>query len=172
MANEVNYTDFIRPICLPLSDKKPSELKTTEYAVVAGWGRTLFGNFRYTLLYEFYLDLFHCLCFFVFNICITARQSNVKKQLAVPLFDFQECANKFRSRRIQLIASQFCAGGEYAKDSCDGDSGGPLMHKAEQNRWYLDGIVSFGNRCGLANWPGVYTRVRDYIEWIRNNLKP
>lgn len=28
------------------------------------------------------------------------------------------------------------------------------------------GIVSFGNKCGLPNYPGVYTDVSIYVSWI------
>jgi secreted trypsin-like serine protease len=38
-------------------------------------------------------------------------------------------------------------------------------------RYVLLGIVSFGPRsCGLANFPGVYTQVSSYIEWILQNI--
>lgn len=63
-----------------------------------------------------------------------------------------------------------CAGGKYAEDSCDGDSGGPLL-RASQNYWYIEGIVSFGNRCGLQEWPAVYTRVNSYLDWITDNMR-
>ena len=44
----------------------------------------------------------------------------------------------------------------------DGDKG--LM--------YLRGIVSFGtNKCGHG-YPGVYTDIAYYVDWIRKNLKP
>lgn len=49
-----------------------------------------------------------------------------------------------------------------------GDSGGPLMLKREA-RWYQVGIVSFGNKCGEPGYPGVYTRVTQYHDWIRDN---
>lgn len=39
--------------------------------------------------------------------------------------------------------------------------------------WYLVGIVSFGPKnCGTANWPGVYTNVAKYVDWINSNVKP
>lgn len=101
-----------------------------------------------------------------------ARQSNVKKQLAIPVADSEACVRKYATKKVNLISSQLCVGGEFAKDSCDGDSGGPLMRQSYKKRWYLEGVVSFGNRCGLEGWPGVYTRVADYISWIQQNVKP
>ncbi|XP_037951152.1 serine protease 7 [Teleopsis dalmanni] len=139
---DVTYTDFIKPVCLPLTESR-LPINVDELLVVAGWGRTLL-----------------------------ARQSNVKMQLLIPVNDHDSCVRKFSSRRINIIETQLCAGGEFAKDSCDGDSGGPLMRRGFKKRWYLEGIVSFGNRCGLEGWPGVYTRVADYIDWIQSNLKP
>lgn len=54
------------------------------------------------------------------------------------------------------------------------DSGGPLMNDNSANnvRVVLLGIVSFGPRsCGLANFPGVYTRVSSYIPWILESIQ-
>ncbi|CAN7993001.1 unnamed protein product, partial [Ixodes hexagonus] len=50
-----------------------------------------------------------------------------------------------------------------------GDSGGPLMLDHE-GRWTAVGIVSFGYRCGVAGYPGVYTRISKHLQWIDNNL--
>lgn len=55
-----------------------------------------------------------------------------------------------------------------------GDSGGPLMSLENQRQnpfYYLSGIVSFGpSPCGMEGWPGVYTRVNRYIDWILANM--
>lgn len=55
------------------------------------------------------------------------------------------------------------------KDSCQGDSGGPLMYYSN-SQWYLSGVVSFGNGCGSASYPGVYTRTSAYMSWIRSKI--
>lgn len=94
----------------------------------------------------------------------------MKQKLVLPINDQQECAGKFAVRKVDIVSSQICAGGEYAKDSCDGDSGGPLMRRVGSS-WTLEGVVSFGNRCGLDNWPGIYTRVSEYESWIKRNLR-
>lgn len=76
---------------------------------------------------------------------------------------------------MTLGRSQICAGGVRGKDSCKGDSGGPLMslYVAEDFNWYAVGIVSFGpDDCGQHGFPGIYTRVSDYMVWIIDNLKP
>lgn len=55
-------------------------------------------------------------------------------------------------------------------DACQGDSGGPLMMRVD-TRWVQLGIVSFGNKCGEPGYPGVYTRLSEYVEWINENTR-
>ena len=57
------------------------------------------------------------------------------------------------------------------KDSCGGDSGGPMTYRHSVNDpWYLVGLVSYGStKCG--DKPGVYTYVPHYIGWIRRTLR-
>ena len=49
-------------------------------------------------------------------------------------------------------------------DSCIGDSGGALID--ERRSPVVAGIVSFGEGCALAGYPGIYTRVTAYADWI------
>jgi len=51
------------------------------------------------------------------------------------------------------------------KDSCSGDSGGPIVKDNVQV-----GIVSFGEGCARGDFPGVYTRVSAYTDWIERTL--
>ena len=61
-----------------------------------------------------------------------------------------------------------CAGGEAGKDSCMGDSGGPLMVQ-EDGRYVLVGVTSFGvsHECARGDDPSVYSRVTGALDWIR-----
>lgn len=60
------------------------------------------------------------------------------------------------------------------KDSCSGDSGGPLIvRESEFDPWFQAGIVAFGpTNCGSGSRPGVYSKVSYYIDWIRSQLEP
>jgi secreted trypsin-like serine protease len=57
-------------------------------------------------------------------------------------------------------STQLCAGYEQGgKDSCQGDSGGPLSITADHGVRRLVGIVSNGNGCAKAGFPGIYSKV-------------
>ncbi|KAG7203877.1 hypothetical protein KM043_017931 [Ampulex compressa] len=63
-----------------------------------------------------------------------------------------------------------CAGyPQGGRDACQGDSGGPLMcrNPNQQSQWYVAGIVSHGEGCGRPDEPGAYTKVSQFVEWIR-----
>lgn len=96
-----------------------------------------------------------------------SRHSGVKQKALVPVFDQERCRKKWS--RITLSEGQMCAGAQFSIDSCSGDSGGPLM--TQRLYWTAEGIVSFGYQCGLEGWPGVYTRVSSYVNWIKSVIR-
>ncbi|NXS90251.1 FA9 factor, partial [Erpornis zantholeuca] len=66
-----------------------------------------------------------------------------------------------------LTDGMFCAGHSTATaDACKGDSGGPFT-VSHHNTWFLLGIVSWGEGCAKEGKYGVYTRVSNYIPWIK-----
>jgi len=65
--------------------------------------------------------------------------------------------------------TMICAGGE-DKDACQGDSGGPMVCEDDSGKQCLAGLVSWGVGCAMEGIPGVYTNLRNYLEWIENQI--
>ncbi|XP_046962571.1 phenoloxidase-activating enzyme 1-like [Vanessa cardui] len=98
------------------------------------------------------------------------KSSPVKLKLGLPIFSKSDCVSKYRSLGADLTNGQLCAGGVFAQDACRGDSGGPLMRKSATGVWESVAVVSFGYGCGREGWPGVYTSVSNYVDWIKNTM--
>ncbi|XP_043825702.1 complement factor I [Dromiciops gliroides] len=64
-----------------------------------------------------------------------------------------------------------CAGTDDGSiDACKGDSGGPLVCMDSNDVFYVWGIVSWGENCGKPEFPGVYTKVSNYFDWISHHV--
>ncbi|KAJ8974778.1 hypothetical protein NQ317_002492 [Molorchus minor] len=133
LNQEVMFTNYISPICLPT--KSPS-LNGNETFVIAGWGRT-----------------------------DTERQK-------IPFVQKKNCNDRSPASR-KLIDAQICAGLGNGTDSCNGDSGGPLMLNVNVKFEFVTniiGIISYGyGKCGTG--PSVNTFVPYYIDWIEENMR-
>ncbi|TRY68727.1 hypothetical protein TCAL_06824 [Tigriopus californicus] len=66
-------------------------------------------------------------------------------------------------------SSMICAGGS-TEDACQGDSGGPLACQKD-GEYLLTGIVSWGVGCATEGMPGIYTNVRNYLDWINSTME-
>ena len=69
------------------------------------------------------------------------------------------CQSAYDAINRNIDSAMMCAA-EPGKDSCRGDSGGPLLDK-ENN--VLVGVVSFGVGCANPNYPGVYGRIAEEV---------
>ncbi|XP_055301714.1 trypsin eta-like [Sitodiplosis mosellana] len=79
------------------------------------------------------------------------------------VIDINFCNSSF-SYEGAMKPGMFCAGRTKGggHDACQGDSGG-LLTCAPRT---LSGVISFGNECGLPNFPGIYSDVSMYKDWI------
>ena len=56
---------------------------------------------------------------------------------------------------------------QYGLCPTQGDSGGPLQCYSEnEEKFYVVGVTSFGEKCGRPHRPGVYSRVSRFIGWL------
>ncbi|KAH8297404.1 hypothetical protein KR044_011413 [Drosophila immigrans] len=139
----VVFQPNIIPVCVPDND----ENFIGQTAFVTGWGR----------LYE------------------DGPLPSVLQEVAVPVINNTICESMYRSAGyIEHIPHIFiCAGwkkGGY--DSCEGDSGGPMVLQRESDkRFQLGGVISWGIGCAEANQPGVYTRISEFRDWINQILQ-
>ncbi|XP_053947023.1 serine protease snake [Anastrepha ludens] len=147
LAQPVVYTNFVRPIRLWVSDEIPyNKLHAM------GYGSTSFAQAPTNVLTELELSI-------------------------VPLPQCNQILPADSGTPEGLLESQICAKDfEQNRDTCQGDSGGPLqlnlMRKNRKHfRYYLIGMTSYGTFCRSA-YPGIYTRVSSYIEWITSVVWP
>lgn len=118
-----------------------------------------------------------CIVFIFYHIYkISFRASALSENLMtvdLPVIGWNKCQEMlYRLSKENTIYQNenictFHEGG--GKDTCTGDSGGPLVCLNNRGQHVQNGIVSWGDTCGGAGSPGVYTRVSEYLSWIRNH---
>ncbi|PNF43462.1 hypothetical protein B7P43_G10804 [Cryptotermes secundus] len=138
----VTFQPNILPICVPHDDTN----FVGHTAYVTGWGR----------LYE------------------DGPLPSVLQEVSVPVINNSVCETMYRSAGyIEHIPEIFiCAGWKKGGfDSCEGDSGGPMVIQRPDKRWLLAGVISWGIGCAEPNQPGVYTRISEFREWINQILQ-
>lgn len=141
LSHPVVYRKHIIPACLPERGDEFAGQKAT----VTGWGRIQYGN---------------------------RNAPSELQKVEVNVYSLKECQDMYKlvGRRETIYSTMLCAGYKAGgKDSCQGDSGGPLVTKKD-NRAVLIGLVSWGVGCARANLPGIYTRISEYVDWIRRYI--
>ncbi|RZF33359.1 hypothetical protein LSTR_LSTR007704 [Laodelphax striatellus] len=142
LESPVQFDSHIVPICMPQDDDD----FTGRMATVTGWGRLKYGQYR-------------------------GGVPNRKQEVHVPVMENAVCQEMFQTagHTKSILNSFVCAG--YAngqRDSCEGDSGGPLMVEREDGHWVLAGTVSHGIKCAAPYLPGVYMRTTFYKPWLQS----
>ncbi|ABY23636.1 serine protease, trypsin family [Renibacterium salmoninarum ATCC 33209] len=86
------------------------------------------------------------------------------RKVTVPLVSDSACSGSYGSDYKK--GTMVCAGFEDgAKDSCDCDSGSPLVKNGR-----LVGVISWGHGCAKPKEYGIYARVTSFIDQINAQL--
>ena len=145
---------FVRTVCLPEKDEQDLAIPGV-YGTAAGWGGTKHVEVEKT-----------------------AKPGDLSKVLKHSSFKVQRdqlCLKKSGIINIDSAVT-FCAGDGLGKnDTCQGDSGGAFVRKAQRGddkrlAWVAAGIVSWGFGCAQEGHYGYYTRVYPFIDWIKQNM--
>ncbi|KAH8748476.1 recombinant trypsin [Diaporthe sp. PMI_573] len=86
--------------------------------------------------------------------------------------DDATCGKDFPSESADPLplfnpAHEICAGfPEGGVDHCNGDSGGPAVHRDANGNWIQVGIVSWALGCACPGKPGVYTKTSAFAKEI------
>lgn len=97
------------------------------------------------------------------------RSADDLQEVTVQYITTNEC-NDSDSYDGDVDKTMMCAGVDGGgKDSCQGDSGGPLFMETN-GKFTQVGIVSWGVGCAEENYPGVYARISDAFDWIKDTV--
>ncbi|XP_019904456.1 transmembrane protease serine 9 [Esox lucius] len=94
--------------------------------------------------------------------------TNLLQKAPVNIIEQSDCLQAYGNG---LTPGMMCAGYmEGGKDTCLGDSGGPLTCREPSGQWFVAGVTSWGHGCGRSGFPGVYIQVTAIREWISDYL--
>lgn len=140
LKTPLTFNSNVKPACLPESSFAPNPGRM---CFVSGWGKVAYGP---------------------------GSLPETLQWVNVPLVSNSECSTKYQGVN-RITDSMLCAGyNEGGKDSCQADSGGPLIC-SEGGKAILTGVVSYGIGCGTPNFPGVYARVTAVMSWMKSNME-
>ncbi|KAH8346583.1 hypothetical protein KR084_005659 [Drosophila pseudotakahashii] len=142
LDREVKFNRYKHPACLPFDDGEQHES-----FIAIGWGQQKFAQEESKKLLKVQLQGFG-------NQCARSIDPN------------DELPHGYEAR------TQLCIGSRDNKDTCNGDSGGPVLahHETLPCMYHIMGITSFSIACSTPDIPAPYTRVHYYLDWIKGEL--
>ncbi|ELK10170.1 Testis serine protease 2 [Pteropus alecto] len=148
----VNYTSHIQPVCFP---EKAFMVQAGTECWVTGWGKL--HEKGETAKPDDSKDAAP-------ELLQEAEQSIIRHEKCNEIIK-----KKLRSEANMVKKGTVCGYNALGKDSCQGDSGGPLVCEFNKT-WVQVGIVSWGIGCGRREFPGVYTEVSFYKDWVIDHM--
>lgn len=102
------------------------------------------------------------------------EDSAVLQEATVPIVSDADAHAAFSPYDIPFTDNMLAAGNlaEGGVDACQGDSGGPLIVPSADGSGAarLAGVTSWGVGCARPEFPGVYTRVSRFSDWIEAEM--
>ncbi|KAK4007979.1 hypothetical protein OUZ56_013138 [Daphnia magna] len=142
LDSPVTFSDAISPVCLPPIGT--TDQFVSKESTVVGWGALREGG----------------------------RQPESLQQVTVQIQSNAECKRNYGKDAPGGIVDHMICAAYPGRDSCSGDSGGPMVtQEAPNSPWVQAGIVSWGIGCGKPPYPGVYSRVTSFLDWINKNTQ-
>ncbi|EDV53271.1 venom protease [Drosophila erecta] len=143
LSRPVTFNEYKHPACLPLHDGR-----SVSSFIAIGWGQ----------------------------LEIIPRMENKKLQ-KVKLYNYGTRCRLTAEKNEELpegynATTQLCIGSNEHMDTCNGDSGGPVVICRDDHpcMYQVMGITSVGIGCDTPDIPGVYTRVHFYLDWIMQQI--
>ncbi|BFF90581.1 serine protease snake [Drosophila madeirensis] len=142
LSRPVTFNEYKHPACLPFHDGSSDQT-----FIAIGWGQVKVVSESSKKLRKVRLNNYG-------TRCSTTSEPN------------EELPNGYNG------TTQICIGSKEHKDTCNGDSGGPVLtyHKDFPCMYHVMGITSTGNFCDTPDFPGLYTRVHQYLDWIKAEM--
>ena len=140
LKHHARMTDRVGTVCLPESAK--DTVANGYSCITTGWGHTKLGD---------------------------PHLPELLQEVDVPIVSRSHCNRPAAYNKI-LPKHTLCAGYDKGgKDSCQNDSGGPLVCE-EGDKWVLRGVTNSGIKCALPNKYGIYAQVSKYVSWINKEM--
>jgi secreted trypsin-like serine protease len=144
----LEFNEYVQPI--PMADQGV-EPEGGVLCLNSGWGSTSHNNFP--------------------------SMPNKLQYVELPIVDRDTCSEWYQGIN-GIDQGMVCAGkAEGVVGPCSGDSGGPLVcpypasNSTQEGTFYLAGVVSWGMiPCGQQNYPGVFSNVAHFREWLDQHI--
>lgn len=91
LERSITFTDWIKPICLPISSNVNGKNYDAQPLILAGWGTT-----------------------------DDSTSSNTKVKVEINGVPIKQCIKSYSEKHVSLTDKQLCAGGIDGKDACGG----------------------------------------------------
>jgi len=142
LESPMNFGDCVGSVCLPIEGV---DVVPGQKCWITGWGTLNSGG----------------------------QQSNTMQEAEVSIVGNVDCMNMSGYQAGQIDESMICAQGSNAdgsiRDACQGDSGGPLVCESS-GTWSIYGATSWGMGCAGANYPGIWARVHEVLDWVDDTM--